>query len=82
MRALLRVSSTRYGGALQTRDRCGHPPWNGPGSAVHRFAALRAAPHPGHVLLPLIGYTAFSPDSTRATSLAHLVCNSSSASTE
>jgi len=28
------------------------------------------------------GYTGFSPDSTRATSLAHLVCSSLSASTE
>jgi len=27
-------------GALQTRDRCSHRLRNGPGSAVHRFAAL------------------------------------------
>jgi hypothetical protein len=29
-------------GALQTRDRCEHRLWNGPGSATHR-AALRCA---------------------------------------
>jgi len=32
-------------GALQTRDRCELRVWNGPGSAVHRFALWRYALH-------------------------------------
>ena len=35
--------------ALQTRDRQEHRLCEGPGSAAHRFAIARAAPHPGHV---------------------------------
>ncbi len=43
-------------GALQTRDRHRLEPaqrhaWEGPGSAVHRFASLHAAPRPGNVTL-------------------------------
>ena len=34
--------------ALQTRDSNEADVCNGPGSAVHRSAALHAAPHPGH----------------------------------
>src|SRR5918997_5171734 len=39
-------------GALQTRDRYELRIWNGPGSAVHRSAALHAAPRPGHRRFP------------------------------
>ena len=34
--------------ALQTRDRSEFRACDGPGSAVHHSASLRAAPHPGH----------------------------------
>ena len=40
--------SAARSGALQTRDRQKLRACNGPGSAVHRSASLRAAPHPGH----------------------------------
>jgi hypothetical protein len=39
--SITRRFSALLNGALQTRDRYG------PGSAVHRFARARAAPHPG-----------------------------------
>jgi error-prone DNA polymerase len=38
--------------ALQTRDPAIDESKLGPGSAVHRSAALRAAPHPGHESVP------------------------------
>jgi hypothetical protein len=37
----------RYGDAVQTRDRYECHVWNGPGSAVERYAWLHAAPPPG-----------------------------------
>src|SRR6202795_841920 len=43
--------SAARSGALQTRDRYKLRVWNGPGSAVHRSASLRAAPHPGNYSL-------------------------------
>ena len=43
-----RSTKRKRSGALQTRDRRELTVRNGPGSAVHRFAPLRAAPRPGH----------------------------------
>ncbi len=40
--------SAARSGALQTRDLCDSGRRNGPGSAAHHSAALRAAPRPGH----------------------------------
>jgi error-prone DNA polymerase len=44
--------SAARSGALQTRDPAIDESQLGPGSAVHRSASLRAAPHPGHEAVP------------------------------
>jgi S-disulfanyl-L-cysteine oxidoreductase SoxD len=47
--------SAARSGALQTRDRYALRVCDDPGSAVHRSASLRAAPHPGNARFSMFG---------------------------